>query len=310
MAKDSGKLTRLYNILAGVDKTYHALPLTMRLAIQKISQGLSEFGPRRLHRAGPGTEFYEAREYQEGVDEVRSISARLSARADKLIVVDREAEIRQHIYLWRDGTPSMDYSSKPGALFTKREAAEVMLLSFAKHLARNEEMVGILDREGTYRGGNASDILAQKLYDVQIIASTEMPVIARKLPRNSTAVLFSDFFMDRETLIKGLSHITGTGLKGYLVMVLDPQEIDFTFKGHTQFEGLEGEGSRKFTKAEAIQAAYQEKMREHIADVKSICEAKGFKFIIQRTDEPLSQGLLSIYGLKPKSPPGAPAPSL
>jgi uncharacterized protein (DUF58 family) len=301
------KMDSLYTVLTGVDKTYNKLPLNLRLQIEKISQGLSEYGPRKLQRRGVGTEFFESRDFRPDSDEPRNINARLSGRAGKPIVVEKEAEIRQHFYLWRDPSYSMDYSSSKN-LVTKKQAGEIMLLALAKHLARNEELIGILDRKGTYRGGKASETLANHL-DVNIVTGT-MPVVGRKLPANSTAILFSDFLMDRDTLMRGMSELTGTGLKGYLIMTLDPQEIDFKYKGHVEFNGLEGEGKERFKKAESMRSAYQDKMREHMDWLETMCKAKGFTLILQRTDEPLHNALMKIYGLHPNVPARTFSPKL
>jgi len=43
-------------------------------------------------------------------------------------------------------------------------------------------------------------------------------------------------------------------------------------------------------------------LEDHIRQIEKLCKAKGFKFILQRTDEPLHNGLLAIYGLSPKAP--------
>ena len=300
----------LYGLLASADATYAMLPQNLRLEIEKISRGLSEFGPRKLRRPGIGTEFFEARQYRPGVDN-KQPNAKLSARAGKPIVVENEAEIRQHFYLWRDPSPSTNYASRKD-LFTVKQAEEVMLLAFAKHLARNEEMIGILDRDGQYRGGKAPEWLGQQLLGADVtIVTGDMPRVSRPLPRNSTVALFSDFLMKPEDLIKGLDSLNGIGLRGFLVMVLDPEEIEFkNFKGHRKFEGLEGEGTISFKKAESVQSAYQTAMRERIAWLQKLADAKGFQFILQRTDEPLHKGLLEIYGLSHQPKGHAPSPGL
>ncbi len=295
-----------YDLLAQADKTFRKLPLSMRLQIEKISQGLTEFGPRKLRRRGMGTEFFESRDFRRDSDDPRKINARLSARAGKSVVVEKEAEIRQHFYLWRDPSASMDHSSRRD-LYTKKEAAEIMLLAFAKHLARNEELIGILDRKGVYRGGHAPGVLAEQMMDV-VVMTGDMPSIGRRLPQHSTAVLFSDFLMSRDDILKGLDSISGAGLKGFLVAVYDPQELDFRFKGHIEFSGLEKEGKLKFPKAEAMRDAYRREMDSHIAWLENTCKSKGFKLIIQRTDEPLHKGLLAIYGMTPQSPAQSPSP--
>jgi len=300
LANTKTGLDTLYSLLAGVDETYGKMPTNMRMDIEKISQGLSEFGPRRLHRRGQGTEFFESRDFRPDSDEPRRINARLSARAGRLVVVEKEAEIRQHFYLWRDATASMNYSSDKQR-YTKKQSAEIMLLAFAKHLAKNEELIGILDGRGAYRGGRASEQLAAQLMNVTIM-SGDMPKVERRLPRNSTAILFGDFLTKPDEIVKELSNLTGLGLSGYMVMVLDPQEIDFKFRGHVEFNGLEGEGKKAFKKAETVQTQYQKKMIEQVEALQQICKSKGFKFILQRTDEPLHNGLLAIYGLSPNVP--------
>lgn len=308
MDNAKNKLDHFFTLLAGVDSTYSQIPMNMRLEIDHISQGLSEFGPRRLHRRGQGTEFFESRDFRSDVDDARRINARLSARAGRSVVVEKEAEIRQHFYLWRDSSGSMDYKSDQ-ARFTKKQSSEIMLLAFAKHLAKNEELIGVLDGRGVYRGGKASENLAAQLMNVTII-SGDMPNVTRKLPRNSTVVLFGDFLMKPDDLVAQLGSMTGMGLNGFMVMVLDPQELDFKFKGHVEFNGLEGEGKKAFKKAETMQAMYQEKMQAHIQMLREICVAKGFRFILQRTDEPLHHGLLSIYGLSIQPPLRDPSPKI
>lgn len=308
MSGSNNRQDNFFRLLAGVDDTYGKMPTNMRVDIEKISQGLSEFGPRRLHRRGAGTEFFESRDFRPDSDEPRRINARLSARAGRPIVVEKEAEIRQHFYLWRDATDSMDYTSDKNR-YTKKQSAEIMLLAFAKHLAKNEELIGILDGRGAYRGGKAPEQLAPQLMNVTIMGG-DMPNVTRRLPRNSTVVLFGDFLSPPEKIVTQLAHLTGLGLNGYMVMVLDPQEIDFLFRGHVEFNGLEGEGKKAFKKAETVQAQYQQKMSEHIGTLQRICAAKGFKFIIQRTDQPLHNGLMGIYGLSPNAPARSLSPKI
>src|SRR6185295_17545044 len=129
-ARNNGKnSSSIYSLLASADSTYSMLPPNMRLEIEKISRGLMEFGPRKLRRPGLGTEFYEARPYRPGYDN-KEPNAKLSWRAGKPIVVEQEAEIRQHFYLWRDPSNSMTYKSRPG-LFNPKESSEIMLLALA-----------------------------------------------------------------------------------------------------------------------------------------------------------------------------------
>lgn len=306
--KDNGNT--IYALLAEAEEAYSMLP-NMRMEVEKVTLSLPEFGPRKLRRAGTGTEFFEARAHRPGVDS-KAPNARLSARAGRPIVVETEAEIRQHFYLWRDASASTNWKSR-NDLYTKKQTEEIMLLALAKHLAKADELIGVLDRSGHYRGGKAPEYLASQLIprdDVTVVTG-DMPNLGRQLPRNSTAVLFSDFLMKEEDLIASLDQLNGVGLKGYLVMVLDPMEIEFKgFKGHVEFKGLEGEGRKAFKRAESMAEKYQAEISKRIEFVKNLAEGKGFKFILQRTDEPLHNGLLAIYGLAPETKPSTPRPGL
>lgn len=298
---DNSSMDSLGDILADADQTYEKLPERMRLEIEKISKGMAEFGPRKLNRQGLGTEFFEAREFRPGIDERKAINARMSAKAQKEIVIEKEAEIRQHFYLWRKGFGSMDFASDPD-LWTKKEAAEIMLLAFAKHLAKNEELIGVLDRKGNYRGGKASSNIAEHLQDVNIITG-DIPATSRKLPTNSTVVLFSDFYTKPKEIEDALDQLNGQGLRGFMVMTLDPQELEFNaYSGHTKFRGLEGEGKHAFKKAESLRHEYQEKIGKYVEWLQSLAHHKGYEFIIQRTDKPLHHALLQIYGVNPHAP--------
>jgi len=298
----------LQRLLAGADKTYAALPQRLQLEIENVVRGLPEVGPRMLRRAGPGMEYFDQRDFDPEIDERRHINARLSARAapdphtgePREIVVVKEAEIRQQVYLWRDASGSMDIPFDPKR-FTKKESSEIMLLAMARHLARNEDMVGILDGRGTYRGGSASSAIASSLFNVTVIAS-DTPHPQRKLPRNSTAILFSDGGMSPDDFARRLQPLKQQGLDVYMVLVLDAQEIDFNYDGHFEFQGAEGDGVRAFSVSQGERAHYRQLIGEHLRALQSICEANQVKLILQRTDEPLKNALLSIYGVRSRTP--------
>lgn len=299
MTTDTG-IEKLNKILSSADRTYVELPDRLKLQVEELVRGLTQYGSRKIPRKGIGMEFLEPRDYHPDKDEIKDINSRMSARAGKNIVLERESEIRQHFYLWRKGTETMKFSSAP-KLSTKKEAAEVMLLAFAKHLARNEELIGVLDGKGTYTGGRVPGNVAHHLQDVNIITG-DVPDLHRKLPKNSTVVLFSDFFDDASELVSSLDRLTGQGLRGYMIMTLDPQELEFNqYEGQTKFNGLSGEASKEFGKAQSLRDDYQYRMNQYINWVEKLATNKGYKLIIQRTDQPLSNALLQIYGLRPNN---------
>ena len=125
------KIDGLYDQLTQADKTFGDLPLELRLQIEKVSQSLPELGARFLQKSGVGTEFFETKEYKTG-DDIRAINARMSARSTTPIVVHKQAEIRQHIYLWRDPDVRMKFQSN-GTKYSQETAANIMLFALANH---------------------------------------------------------------------------------------------------------------------------------------------------------------------------------
>lgn len=300
---EAKNVDNLDTVLSRADHTYSKLPQRLRLQVEELVRGLAQYGPRKLNRKGAGMEFIEARDFHPDKDEVKDINWRMSARAGKNIVVEKEAEVRQHFYLWRKGGGSANYSSNPKVLPTVKEATEVMLLAFAKHLARNDELIGVMDRKGTYTGGRVPGNVAHHLQDVNILTG-DVPNLHRKLPRNSTVVLFSDFLEDDpSSLVDALDNLQGQGLRGFMVMTLDPEVLEFKkHKGHLEFQDMRNGGiTKEFSKAESLQNEYVHRIGQYVNWVQKLARNAGYKFILQRTDQPLSNALLQIYGLKKMS---------
>jgi hypothetical protein len=288
----------IYSLLAAADSTYKQMPSNIKMLVEQVSQAIPDFGARLLRRKGPGTEFFDARPYERGQDDPRRIHAKLSAKVGQPMVVENEAQISQRFYMWRDPSDTMNFSSDEDVL-TKKNAAEVMMLAMARHLTKNEEAVGLLDSKGVYRGGTASGNIATKLHDVRVITG-DAPFLPSKPPKHSKALMFSDCIGDLALIEKRLRQLRGMEVTGTLVMILDPQEIEFNYDGYVDFRPVKGDLSEKFKRVENIRTAYLERIAERIDTVKGMAEAAGFNFVFQRTDKPLHEGLMKVYGIAPE----------
>src|SRR5579885_1532666 len=112
-----------------------------RVAIT-VSQGVH--GRRRV---GQGESFWQFRQYEPG-DAAGRIDWRESAKSQRLYVRETEWEAAQSVWLWRDASASMDYSSAAyvagGAWPRKRERAELILVALASLLVRGGERLALL----------------------------------------------------------------------------------------------------------------------------------------------------------------------
>ena len=104
-------------------------------------------GVHGRRRVGQGETFWQFRQYQPG-DAATRIDWRESAKSQRLYVRETEWEAAQSVWLWRDPSSSMDYSSAGyiagGDWPTKRDRAELILVALASLLVRGGERLTLL----------------------------------------------------------------------------------------------------------------------------------------------------------------------
>ncbi|OAN52167.1 hypothetical protein A6A04_00200 [Paramagnetospirillum marisnigri] len=239
-------------------------------------------GVHGRRRAGPGEIFWQFRRAGPG-DAPAVIDWRQSARGDHLFVRQREWAAAQTVWLWRDGSASMDWRSA-AALPTKAERAELLVLALAALLLRGGERVAPLAGAGSPLGGvTALERLAEAL------AGDHPPAL---LPRKGPVVLMGDFLAplaETEGLVRRI------GGRGHLLQVLDPAEESLPYDGRVRFEGMEGEGAVLVGRVEGVRADYVRRMAEHRRGLASCARLAGWSFATHRTDQPPQQALLALY---------------
>ena len=243
-------------------------------------------------RAGPGDTFWQFRPYGVG-DSASKIDWRRSAKTDRLFVREREWEAAQTVWLWRDGSPSMDYRSKKNAQ-SKRERAEVLLLALALLLIRAGERVALLGgAEGPTTSRTGIERMAVALADAKNGMRGLPP--AEGTVRHARLVMLGDFLDPIEDLENRLRTHAGRGVKGHLVQVFDPAEETLPFSGCVRFEGLESEGETLIERADVLRGAYVERLKAHRAGLATICSRLGYTFETHHTDQPASAAMLPLF---------------
>src|SRR3979411_224695 len=102
--------------------------------------GLRAWGDERSNLRGPGVEFADVREYEEGED-ARLIDWNLTARSDKVFVRESHPERGLDAWLIVDASASLDWGT---ALVLKRDAALEMASAAASLIARHGSRVGAI----------------------------------------------------------------------------------------------------------------------------------------------------------------------
>jgi uncharacterized protein (DUF58 family) len=239
-------------------------------------------GVHGRRRAGPGEAFWQFRDHRPE-DGARLVDWRRSARGERLYVREREREAAQTALFWVDPAPGFAWASGPTTP-TKRRRAMALSLAFAILLARGGERVGALGGPMPRAGARAAERLGVDL----ILAAHAVP--PHPVGR-SVLVYCSDFYLPIETWATRLKAAAAPGASGALIMIGDPAEEDFPFRGRTRFEEPGGKRDVLFGRAEAARDAYSLRLAAHRAALRETARIFGFILISHRTDHSAAPAL-------------------
>ena len=254
-------------------------------------------GVHGRRRVGSGETFWQYRRYQGG-DSATAIDWRQSAKSQKTFVRENEWEAAQSVWLWRDGSASMDYQSAGVGAGTaserKQDRADLLLLALASLLLRGGEHVGLYGQDSIATGGRATlNRLGAHLLDHRT-GEVDLPTPGR-LPRLAQLVLFSDFLAPLEEIDSVVKRFANQGARGHLLQILDGAEEDLPFQGCTEFEGLEGEGKILIGRVESLRDDYRLRMAVRREGLNDIARRAGWGFAVHRTDRSPQTALLALY---------------
>ncbi len=249
-------------------------------------------GVHGRRRVGPGESFWQFRRYQPG-DPTLRIDWRKSARSQRVFIKQTEWDAAQSVWLWRDGSPSMDWRSTD-RWTTKQERAELLLLALASLLTRGGEHLALL---GTGRPPGAGRAVLRRIAETLAAgrAPTDSLPGVDALPRYGRLVLFGDFLSPLEDVQAMIAGYARLGVRGHIVQILDPAEETLPYAGRVRFEGLEHEGEALIGRVEAIRARYRAVLDGHRAGLAALARSAGWNFTLHHLDQPPQPTLLALF---------------
>ncbi len=276
-----------------------ALAATMpplMVAAERVAATVAQ-GVHGRRRVGPGDSFWQFRPYQAG-DSAHRIDWRQTAKGQSVFIREHEWDAAQTVWLWRDGSPSMEYGSVPGA--SKRDRAEILLLALASLLTRAGERVALVG------GGDPPAAGRVSLSRIAMALGTGTNPVGLPpmldLPRSAELVLFGDFLSRLEEMDRVVRFFAQRGVRGHLFQVLDPTEVQLPFSGRVRFFGLEAEGETLVPRVEGVRTAYLERLAQHQKGLAALARAAGWTYAIHATDRPPQTALLSLFNALGTSP--------
>ncbi|MEM9624979.1 MAG: DUF58 domain-containing protein [Pseudomonadota bacterium] len=262
------------------------------VAAERVAMTVAQ-GVHGRRRVGVGETFWQFRPYQQGEPTAR-IDWRQSGRSDQLFLRDQEWEAAESVWLWADGSGSMDYRSDD-KLPTKDDRALLLILALAALLTRAGERIALLGSGQRPVGGRTG---LSRFCD-QLVAqgnqADDLPK-SQSLPAHARVVMASDFFTPLDDLKMWLRGLAGRGARGHLLQVLDPAEEDLPFNGRVRFDDLEQTDSwALISNVDNVRGRYQRRVRAHIDGVAEISRSLGLASALHRTSSSPEPVLLALY---------------
>ncbi len=250
-------------------------------------------GVHGRRRTGIGETFWQFRTYQPG-DDARGIDWRQSARADQTYFVrEQEWEAAESVWLWCDTSASMRFRSQ-ASREGKQERALLLALALAALLVRAGERVALLGSGHPPAGGRFG---LERLFEglERALDQGQSLPPAEPLPGFARLVLLSDFYAPLASWQARLRAFDGGGRSAALLQIVDPMEEELAVGGRVLFEGPEAEGRRLIGQVEAIRQDYRRLFEAHRGALRDLCQRRGWRFAVHRTDRSGAAGLLGLY---------------
>ncbi len=267
------------------------------VAAERVAVTVAQ-GVHGRRRVGQGETFWQFRQYQPG-DAAARIDWRESAKSQRLYIRETEWEAAQSVWLWRDASASMDYSSANyvagGEWPTKRDRAELLLVALASLLVRGGERLSVLGSGIAPMSGRVALARVAEVIGGDPTEADSLPVF-EPLPRAAQLVLVGDFLAPLDLVNAVVARFAAAGLKGHMLQIIDPAEEDLPFDGRIRFEGIEERDEVVISRVESIRGDYSQRFRRHREGLAAIAGAVGWGFGFHRTDRPPHLALLALYG--------------
>ncbi len=263
----------------------------LRLKARVLAEGVYAGGHRSTRR-GAGIEFGGHRPYVPG-DDLRFLDRRSLLRHDKLMVRQFETDTDRAIWLCLDASASMAFRG-PEAPGAKLAYGALLTAALTRIAVAGSDPVGLAWLGGTrladQRPGFGEATFERIVGTLETAAAggelTVEPQLVERFVRNlanrarrgSAIVCFSDLLDLPDSARRSIASLASAGRAIVLVQVLDPVERDLGFRGKVRLRAIEGD-QRVVTDADAVRAAYLERLAQHTQQWTEAIEAEGGRVV-------------------------------
>jgi uncharacterized protein (DUF58 family) len=258
-------------------------------------------GAHRSPLKGQSSEFADHKAYGIG-DDPKHIDWRVLARTDKYYVKRFQDETNLRVYLAVDRSGSMNYGSGD---VTKYEYACHLAAAIGYVIVKARDSVGlylhsekidmVMDARNSYLHLNN---LLKQLQTHEPENGTDVAEalhqIAGKIRRRALVIVSSDLLGDQEAINVALAHLRKQHHDVIVFHVLDPAEIDLSFKQPCEFTDLET-GETLSVNPRGIAKEYQKVFGEFLEKYEKTCASMKIDYRLARTDKTLDKFVQAYF---------------
>ena len=255
-----------------------------------------------LHRSphkGFSVEFKQHRPYVPG-DEIRHIDWRVFGRSDRFYIREYEEETNLRATLILDRSGSMGYAG--GKVSSKFVYATKLAACLSYLMLQQSDSVGLVTFDTEIRRYipprsrvSHLKVLIDELENGATGGETELGEVFHdlvpKLHRRGLLVILSDCFGDVNTFLKAMAHFRHAYHEILVFQIWDRDELDFPFKGWTQFECLERAGIKHMLDPVLLRQAYLENLEKFRDELTRGCRRHKIDLVPFCTDQPYAEAL-------------------
>lgn len=260
------------------------------------------FGGKHLVKTyGQTVEFADYREYMLG-DDIRRIDWNLYSRFEKFFLKLFTDERQMHTQIFLDCSASMGKADPAKGAYAVGMAAALGFLS-----VHNMDKVSFKlikddraeDPFGTIVGKRAFFGAISYLENLEFVDNAEISTAVTKCSntgsKDGLSVIISDFFTDNDWK-KAVDYLCYKNRQVLLIQIMTPDELEPVYNGRVNLIDAESpdlmdERNMKLKITRSMQMAYDEAMKDFIADIKNFCTSRGAGFITLRTDIPIEKNI-------------------
>jgi uncharacterized protein (DUF58 family) len=286
----SAKALRAEGIAAFLNpEEMHKLSRIVLLSRYVVEGNLA--GAHRSPLKGASSEFSDHKAYGVG-DDPKHIDWKVLSRTDRFFIKRYEDETNLRVYIILDRSKSMAFG---GGASRKYDFACRLAAALGYVVVKARDSVGLfaysdkIDLEVEPRNSfNHLHSLLKRLQGLEPASTTRtaetLHQIAGAIHKRALVVVISDLLDDEKEVSLALAHFRKRLHDVIVFHVLDPVELDLSFKKGYEFEDLET-GETMTADPRALAKDYQQAFGEFLEQYRRGCEGLKIDYRLARTDQ-------------------------